>query len=55
MDAIDEAVARQLKLRKGGEDILPLWDQLWTAYRKHGPDGVDAFLEGLLKSGIEAE
>lgn len=55
MDVINEAVVRQLKLRKGGELILPLWEQLWASYQKDGPDGVDAFLADLLNTDTKAE
>ena len=55
MDAINEAVVRQLKLRKGGEDILPLWDKLWASYRQDGSDGVDALIEDLLAPPTDTE
>ena len=55
MDSINEAVVRQLKLRKGGDDILPLWEKLWASYLETGPDGVDALLAELLDPDTESE
>ena len=47
MEGINEAVVRQLKEHKGGEDVLPLWKKLWSAYQKDGATGVDAVLAEL--------
>jgi len=47
MEGINEAVVRQLKEQKGGEDVLPLWKKLWSAYHKDGAAGVDAVLAEL--------
>ena len=55
MDAINEAVVRRLKDRKGGEDVLPMWERIWTSYRENGPAGVDALIEHLLDPDIGAE
>ena len=48
MQGINEAVARQLRERKGGDDILPLWRELWRAYSDEGAAGVDEVIAELL-------
>jgi hypothetical protein len=48
MERINEVVIRQLKLRKGGEATLPLWEEIWASYQKGAPDGIDALLAQLL-------
>ena len=50
MQGINKAVTEQLAARKGGDDILPLWDELWRAYRDNGTAGVDEVLAGLLQA-----
>jgi len=49
MDGIDQAVTKQLKAQKGGDDVLPLWKNLWRAYQQEGAQGVDDLLSQLLK------
>jgi hypothetical protein len=55
MDRINEAVVRQLKRQKGGEEVVPLWDKLWKAYKQEGPQGVADFLSQLLNPPREHE
>ncbi len=55
MDGINEAVVKQLKEQKGGEDVLPLWKKLWKAYQQDGSRGVDDVLGQLLHSSDEKE
>jgi len=51
MQGIYEAVKRQLEERRGGADLLPLWDDLWHAYRDAGAAGVDECLRRLIQPG----
>ena len=53
MDGIDRAVIKQLKAQKGGEDVLPLWKNLWKAYQQEGAQGVDDMLSALAKPSDE--
>ena len=55
MEGINEAVVRQLKEHKGGEDVLPLWKKLWSAYQKDGATGVDAVLAELTNRTADQE
>ena len=55
MDGINEAVVKKLKDRKGGEDVLPLWEGLWAAYQEHGLEGVEAVVNDLLSPATESE
>jgi len=49
MDGIDRAVLKQLKAHRSGEDVLPLWKDLWKAYQQEGVQGVDDMLGELAK------
>ena len=51
MDGINDAVVKQLKEQKGGEDILPLWEKIWRSYQEDGTRGLDNLLAELLHSG----
>lgn len=55
MDGINDAVVRQLKWQKGGEDVLPLWGELWKAYQQEGVRGIDELLNRLLDPSDESE
>ena len=54
MDGVNDAVVKQLKERKGGEDVLPLWEGLWTAYQGKGLEGVNAVINDLLNTASES-
>ena len=51
MDGINDAVVKQLKEQKGGDDILPLWEKIWSAYQNEGTRGLDELLGKLLQTG----
>ena len=55
MDGIDQAVIKQLKAQKGGDEVLPLWKNLWKAYQQEGAQGVDDMLSELAKPSDEQE
>ena len=55
MDGIDQAVIKQLKAQKGGDEVLPLWKSLWKASQQDGAQGVDDMLSELAKPSDEQE
>jgi hypothetical protein len=55
MDGIDQAVTKQIEAQKGGDEVLPLWKDLWRAYQQDGAEGVDDVLNQLLKASVGQE
>ena len=49
MDEINDAVVAQLKEQKGHDEVLLLWQEIWSAYQERGGEGVDDLVANLLR------
>lgn len=49
MDEFNATVLEQLTAQRDHDDVVALWEKIWTRFQRDGAVGVEELLEGLLE------